>query len=308
MADDSTNDAIVTGALLVSGGVAGYLGGRWFVEGRARHLRRSAPGSPAFSGMSPTAPPLPASVAAGRAPLAPRTVAAPTTAEPARVASSAQVDERIEPAPVSSPTEVDAELGGEPPRGGLPRHFDPILDRYRGETPIEYLRALAMRESGMNPAQRSGPAWGLLQIIEVVRADYNKAHRTHYTRTQLLDPAVNVAIATWLLGVIVESYRRNHTDVPNLRADWSNRRFVELLTFGWNAGWTEKGGVGAVARWLKRKGARDLDLDLVHAHARDAKASRHLSSAAKVRWCKGVVALYQRERGLVAQPVTTPSV
>jgi hypothetical protein len=85
--------------------------------------------------------------------------------------------------------------------------------------------------------------------------------------------------------------------VPNLREDWNNRRFVELLTFGWNAGYSERGGVGRVARFLERQGQHnEITIDSIHAAARDAGASRHLSNPKKVSWCKGVVALYSRER------------
>jgi hypothetical protein len=276
MADDATTDPIVTGALFVGGGVAAYLGGRW-LAGRLSPRQAAAPAAPV------------------------------TLSAPAVVPPSAP-DATADAAPVSSPSQVDKELAPTPPsRVALPRHFDPLLERHRGDIPIEYLRALAMRESGMDPNARSGSAWGLLQIIEVVRMDYNKAHRTRYTRGQLLDPEINVSIATWLVRLIVESYRRNHSDVPNLRRDWNNPRFAELVTCGWNAGWTEAGGVGRVVGWLKAKGARDIDLDLVHEHARDAGASKHLRNAAKVSWCKSVVALYQRERALVAPLTTTPN-
>jgi hypothetical protein len=195
--------------------------------------------------------------------------------------------------PVSSPSQVDAP----PAAGSLSRQFDPVFDQYRGAIPIEYLRALAKRESGMKPGERKGPAWGLMQVIEVVRTDFNEAHGTRYTRTDLLDPAVSVAMCCWVLRFIIANYQRNHPNVPNLRADWDNPRFVELLTFGWNAGFSEKAGVGHVVSYLEKLGATDIDIDQVHDHARLAKASRHLSNDAKVRWCKSVVALYQRERG-----------
>ncbi|MBE7448920.1 MAG: lytic transglycosylase domain-containing protein [Kofleriaceae bacterium] len=105
------------------------------------------------------------------------------------------------------------------PRGELPRHFDPIFERHRGELPVEYLRALAVRESNMNPGERTGPAWGLLQVIEVVRLDFNKAHGTRVTRAQLLDPETNVRVACWLLNAICASYRHNHPEVVPLRPD-----------------------------------------------------------------------------------------
>jgi hypothetical protein len=247
----------MTGALLVGGGVAGYLGGKRFVS---RWLAKEDAAAPAAR----------QALAAGGA------ATAPIMVHPGRLPPPA-------PAPTSKPAR-------------LPRTFDPVFERYRGETPIEYLRALAMRESSMNPAERSGPAWGLLQIVEVVRHDYNRAHKASYQRADLLDPAVNVAMATWLLRLIIASYERNHPAVPNLRADWDNPRFVELLTFGWNAGFSQAGGVGKVVRHLEAQGTTDITIDRVHQHAKAAGASRHLSRADKVAWCKSVVALYQRER------------
>ncbi len=192
------------------------------------------------------------------------------------------------------------------PAGGLSRRFDPVFERYRGALPIEYLRALAMKETGMDPRAKNAAAWGLFQIIEAVRHDFNKAHRTAITRAQLLEPDVNTRIATWLLRVVVDNFRRHHADVPNLRPDWRNPRFVELLTFAWNGGVSESRGVGRVVRYLKEKGARDIDLELVHEHARAAGASAHLSNPAKVRWSRSVAALYQRERGLTSNPTSAP--
>jgi hypothetical protein len=55
-----------------------------------------------------------------------------------------------------------------------------VLERYRGEIPIEYLRALVDRESNFEPKQRTGSAIGLMQIIPVVLADYNTRNGTHY--------------------------------------------------------------------------------------------------------------------------------
>lgn len=199
-------------------------------------------------------------------------------------------------APVASTPPPVVDTPPTPPAGSLPRTFDAIFERHRGAIPIEYLRALAKRESDMKPGERSGPAWGLMQIVEVVRTDYNQAHGTRHSRADLLDPDVNVAMCCWVLRFIIASYQRNHPRIPNLRADWSNPRFVELLTFGWNAGFSERAGVGRVVSYLEKLGAADVDIDQVHAHARLAGASRHLSNEAKVRWCKSVVILYQRER------------
>jgi hypothetical protein len=178
------------------------------------------------------------------------------------------------------------------------RRFDTVFERYRGELPIEYVRALVERESDGLPNARAGSAIGLMQIVPVVLADYNKRHGTAYRSEHLVDPATNVAIGCDLLRLIVDSYRKHHPRIATLQTDWNNLRFVELLTFGWNAGYSEAGGLGRVARYLEGLGYVDITIDQVSAHAQRAGASKHLSNPAKVAWCKGVAALYQRERAL----------
>jgi hypothetical protein len=195
--------------------------------------------------------------------------------------------------------------GAQKPSSGLPRRFDAVFDRYRGEIPIEYLRALVERESSFEPKQRTGSAIGLMQIIPVVLDDYNTRNGTHYKPEHLVDPSINVAIGCELLTIIIVGYAGNHPHVPNLMTDWSNLRFVELVTFGWNAGFSEAGGVGRVARYLEHHGIMDLTIDLVSQSASAAGASRHLSNAAKVKWCKSVATLYARERAASAQSRAT---
>lgn len=220
------------------------------------------------------------------------TVPAPTGAVPS-------LDLAIGPVTILPPT-TPVRL----PSSRLPRRFDAVFDRYRGSIPIEYLRALVARESSFNPLARAGSAIGLMQIVPVVREDYNKRHGTPYQPEHLYDPTINVAIGCELLRHIIASYRRFHPRVPNLQENWDNPRYAELVTFGWNAGFSEVGGVGRVARYLEGLGAVDVTIDQVAAHARAAGASKHLSNPAKVAWCKSVVALYQRERPL-ALPAQT---
>jgi len=202
---------------------------------------------------------------------------------------------------------VAASASGSPATAVLPaafatsprvRRFDPLFERYRGNIPIEYVRALVERESSGNPSVRTGSAIGLMQIVPVVLTDYNKRHGSKYASEHLVDPAINVAIGCELLRLIADSYRRNHPRIATLQPDWSNPRYAELVTFGWNAGFSEAGGVGRVARYLEGLGAVEITIDQVAAHAKAAGASKHLSNPAKVAWCKSVVALYQRERHL----------
>ena len=183
-----------------------------------------------------------------------------------------------------------------------PRTFDSIFATYGQGIPIPYLRALALRESNMNPRASSGPAWGLLQVIEVVRDDHNKRTGSRYSRQDLLDPAINVTIAASALVTIMRSYAKHHPRIANLQVNWNNPRFIELLTFGWNAGWSERGGVGRVASYLEQRGVLDQTIDVVHQASRAAGASPHLANAAKVAWCKSVAAQYFRELAAAERP------
>jgi hypothetical protein len=230
---------------------------------------------------------------------------------------------RVGSGPITSPSQVDAGSASSPPRAngsssapidpyapratspetGLSRRFDPLFERYRGAIPIEYLRALVARESGANPNARSHAARGLMQIVPVVLTDYNTRHGTAYQLDHLFDPAINIAIGCELLRLIIASYHGHHPQVANLRADWTNPPFVELLTFGWNAGFSEVGGVGLVASYLERRGLTELSIELVHQTAPAAGASKYLADATSVRWCKSVAALYARERAS-SQPST----
>lgn len=175
------------------------------------------------------------------------------------------------------------------------RRYDDVFAAYGQGLPVPYLRALALRESGMSPTDAKGAGWGLISVVEVVRRDFNERQHTAYAREDLRDPAISVTIAASALQTIIASYAKNHPRVINMQADWSNPRFVELLTFGWNAGWSERAGVGRVARYLEQRGITDITIDTVHQAARAAGASEHLSNPAKVKWCKSVVRQYELE-------------
>jgi hypothetical protein len=174
-----------------------------------------------------------------------------------------------------------------------PRTYDDVFANHGRGLPVAYLRALALHESDMRPRLSDGPAWGLLQVIEVVREDYNKRERSNFARQDLLDPAVNVRIAASTLAVIIKSYAANHPS-PNMQTDWRNPQFVALLTFGWNAGWSERGGVGRVASFLEQRGA-DVTINSVFDAAKAAGASPHLCNPMKLAFAKQVTRQYFAE-------------
>lgn len=176
----------------------------------------------------------------------------------------------------------------------LPTTYDPLFRRYAGSIPVAYLRALTQRESGFNPRANAGQAaaQGLLQITTVARDAFNRAQGTSYSRDDTLDPEVNIRIATNLLQRIIASYRKHPS--ANLREDWTNPAFVQLLTAGWNAGYSEGGGVGKVATYLEQRGL-PVTPAAVYQHAAAAGAVAFLSDPARARWHRSVAELYQQQ-------------
>jgi Transglycosylase SLT domain len=172
-----------------------------------------------------------------------------------------------------------------------PRTYDDVFaNRGRG-LPVAYLRALALHESDMRPRLADGPAWGLTQVMEVVREDFNHRERTNFTRQDLLDPAVNVTIAASAIALIIKSYSANHPNTPSMQANWRDPQFVALVTYGWNAGWSERGGVGRVVSFLEQRGL-DVTINAVFDAAKASGASPHLANAMKLEFAKKVTRQY----------------
>ena len=170
--------------------------------------------------------------------------------------------------------------------------FDPIFARLGRGIPVPYLRALAQAESGMNPHDPKG----LINVVAIAVADYNRRHPgASITKAQLRDPVVSVTVAVDILRTIIASYATNHPSVANLREDWRNPHFVALLTAGWNAGFSQRAGVGRVVRHLLVSGVTDITVDRVFAAAPAAGAASTLSNPAKLAFAHKVTAAYVQE-------------
>lgn len=205
-----------------------------------------------------------------------------------------------------------------PPRLSNPpttptRRYDRIFDEHGHGLPVAYLRALAYRESGLNPKATTGDARGLLQVVSAVRDFYNRRHGTRYRSADLFDPAINVRIASFAIATMIDAWAKRYPGVANLQPDWSNPEFVALVTFGWNAGWSDEAGVGRVVRHLvhEQNDRGPITVDRIHQLARRVPgATKHLSNPRKVAWAKSVVRLYLAERARdarTAAPVSSPA-
>lgn len=109
-----------------------------------------------------------------------------------------------------------------------------IFEELADGLPPDFLRALAYRESGLNPTRvnPSSRATGLFQITAPVLKDFNRANATNYQLEALTEPVLATKVAVFHIHRIVALWK----PVPALAADFSDRRFIELLVLGWNAG------------------------------------------------------------------------
>jgi soluble lytic murein transglycosylase-like protein len=193
-----------------------------------------------------------------------------------------------------------------PPK--LPSLYDAIINKYRAAAPLEFIKVLIKHESSFNPNSdmglrksiySPGAAKGLMQVVHDAREDYNKRFMTGYSYKDLFDPDVNIKIGTDLLNRIILSYNRNHPE--SLATNWNDPRWVELLVLGWNAGYSEGGGVGKVVAALERAGIpKDkitVDNVVASAHKVGALTRREQEDLfARARWAKSVARSFLVER------------
>lgn len=175
----------------------------------------------------------------------------------------------------------------------LPTTYDPIFQKYGGDVPVAYLRALASRESDMNPHEAQMPAYGLLQVILEVVQSYNSRKGTSYSHADMLTPELNVKVAANLINRIAKGYGPLHPHADNMQEDWTNPEFAKLVTTGWNSGYSEIRGVGKVAQWLEQN-SLPVTHDNVLDYAQQAGGVRYLyQNKERTRnWQRSVVDLY----------------
>jgi hypothetical protein len=196
------------------------------------------------------------------------------------------------------------------------RQFDALFEKYAdGEVPVDYLRTLSYSESRLNPndVTTSSNAVGLFQVVYVVLKDWNKANGTNYTAADLKDPDLNSKIGVSLIRRIVQSYKKNHP--KTLSPNWDDRRYVELLTMGFNAGYSEGGGVGRLVGLMEKDGMAPeaITADAVVAKAKSDDLPPNLTKSARyiaqrgTAYPKAVATRYFAERGITPADRATSS-
>jgi len=178
----------------------------------------------------------------------------------------------------------------------LTNQYDALFARHAGRLPVAFLRALSYRESGLNPnaANPGGAdaAKGILQIVGTVRNDYNQRHKTSWQADDLFDPDLNVTMAVETINAVINGYAKHPS--KNLKLDWTNPEFVKLVVAGWNAGYSEAGGIGRVARYLEANGI-PVTHDNVVANADNAGAVSYVGMPDRQQWARSVADLYYQQ-------------
>lgn len=188
------------------------------------------------------------------------------------------------------------------PAGFLTRQFDSIYRAQCGRVPVEYLRALAHQESRSNPGETKGACWGLLQVCPCVLESYNERFGTSWSMgTDMLRADRNAQVACELIQRIPGFYVKQHPRAFPGGFSFTSRRHVELLTMGWNAGWSESRGVsGAIGKLLSfGYGPSQITIDAISRASRagrfPSKFTAKLGQKNVVPWVRDVSGFYFRE-------------
>lgn len=175
----------------------------------------------------------------------------------------------------------------------LSHAYDSLFSTFGGFLPVAFLRAVSYNESSLNPnaVTPSSNATGLFQVVKTVLKDYNMLHGTAYTLEDTKNPTLNTKIGTELISRIVKGYQKNH---PSLAMNWMDPRYVALVVQGFNAGYSEAGGVGFVVGKMEKAGIppEKITVDTVAQTAKMIKASKFLYAPERVRYAKAVANTY----------------
>lgn len=159
--------------------------------------------------------------------------------------------------------------------------------------PLWWTRALSYMESGLNPMNVTPPgapddrgARGLMQVMNVNRADYNAKHGTAWTSADMFDPEKNVRVFADTVTRILKTYIGE--GIPT-----TGHEGMLMVTAGWNSGY---GDVRRLARWLKSHSIEVNHRNLFRYAPQALSAdSLYRWTPAKENWQRRVVSLAERE-------------
>jgi soluble lytic murein transglycosylase-like protein len=160
------------------------------------------------------------------------------------------------------------------------------------DVPPAFLASLSLHESGNNPnvVNPTSHATGLFQITSTALTDYNRRHDTQIKLDDMRNPALATSVAADHIKQILALYKKR----PSLKPNWRDRRVVELIVLGWNAG---HGGVHNLARDLEAQGATPPQVTVNSVSQLAAQRNiPYISDAGRVGWARQVAATYLDRR------------
>ena len=162
--------------------------------------------------------------------------------------------------------------------------------RYAGVVPENFLRILAFKESGFRPevVHPKSHATGLFQITSTALNTFNQRNRSNIGLAQLVDPDLNTRVASQHLAGVINVYKKYRS----LQPDWTSRRWLELLTLGWNAG---HNAIANIAGRMEAAGIPNerINIDTIRQTAESVGgSSKYVADPARVSWSKSVAAMF----------------
>jgi hypothetical protein len=88
---------------------------------------------------------------------------------------------------------------------------------------------------------------GEYRISQPVLASYNAEHGTELKRADLPNSQNGAGIAEWLVKKIGNQYQE-----WGLKTDWGSFDWLALVSLGYMAGWSDKGGAGSLILYMIR--------------------------------------------------------
>ena len=162
--------------------------------------------------------------------------------------------------------------------------------RYAGVVPENFLRILAFKESGFRPevVHPKSHATGLFQITSTALNTFNQRNRSNVGLAQLVDPDLNTRVASQHLAGVIKVYKKYRS----LQPDWTSRRWLELLTLGWNAG---HNAIANIAGRMEAAGIPNERINIVTIRQTAESvggSSKYVADPARVSWSKSVAAMF----------------
>lgn len=173
-----------------------------------------------------------------------------------------------------------------------PRNYDSLFDLYRGDIPLEYLRALAIVSGGgdFRPTQSTSDTAGLFAISTSLVDAYNRQFGTTYRPTDLGDVIINTKIAVWLINNVTKYYSLHYP--RGLANNWRNSDYVSLVTLGFKVGHSENGGLGDALKVIEAQYPDRMNLEVVAQVAQQKGLPSYIYSQTWIDFAKHVTNLY----------------